>query len=316
MISSKILCSDAFLALPCSAQALYVQLTLKADDDGFVNNPQQVRLSAGARQRDLKILVERRFLMAFEGGIVLIKHWRMANSLRKDRCKPPQYPALAAKVYIRENLAYTDRPQEGCVSLLEYKKGDVGSPLVAKGETNGCPNRTEENGTEKKRTEGKEAKSGAEVLGEEAPNQGQFGGAAQGPLGKEREKEKKQARAEREPGKEEQEGFERLYGDYPPERRGSRKEALAAFEKLGLSQAEIIQARQNLAYWKRSRQWQKAGGQYIPYFVNFLNRGHWRQTPQEAASLHPSGVLGEAELEIIRRTLREGGDGLGKTDPL
>lgn len=311
MISSKILCSDAFLALPCSAQALYVQLTLKADDDGFVNNPQQVRLSAGAKQRDLKILVERRFLMAFDGGIVLIKHWRMANSLRKDRCKAPQYPALAARVYIRENMAYTDRPQEGCVSLLEYKKGGV----VAKGETTDCPNRTEENGTEKKGTEGKEAQGGAEVLGEEAPKQGQFGGAAQGPLGKEREKEKKkQARTEEEQGR--QEDFERLYGAYPAERRGSRKDALAAFEKMGLSQAEIIQARQNLAYWKRSRQWLTSGGQYIPYFVNFLNRGHWRQTPQEAASLHPSGVLGEAELEIIRRTLREGGDGLGKTDSL
>lgn len=307
MISSKILCSDAFLALPCSAQALYVQLTLKADDDGFVNNPQQVRLSAGARQRDLKILVERRFLMAFEGGIVLIKHWRIANSLRKDRCKAPQYPALAAKVYIRENLAYTDRPQEGCVSLLEYKKGGVGSPLVAKGETNGCPNGTEEKGTEEKRKEEK----GAEVFG---------AGAAQGPLGEERENVKKrsgkQPRAEGEPGKEEQEGFERLYGDYPPERRGSRKEAQAAFEKLGLSPGEIIQARQNLVYWKRSRQWQKAGGQYIPYFVNFLNRGHWRQPPQEEAALHPSGVLGVAELEIIRRTLSEGGDTRGKTDSL
>lgn len=313
MISSKILCSDAFLALPCSAQALYVQLTLKADDDGFVNNPQQVRLSAGAKQRDLKILVERRFLIAFEGGIVLIKHWRMANSLRKDRCKAPQYPNLAARVYIRENLAYTDRPQEGCVSLLEYKKGADGLPVVAKGGTNGCPK-----GTEKKRTEEKRK----EEKGKEA-----FGaGAAQGPLvtGEEREKEKemsgKQARRPGEPGWEEgmpgKEDFERLYGEYPPERRGSRKEALAAFEKMGLSQAEIIQARQNLEYWKRSRQWQKSGGQYIPSFVNFLNRGYWRQTPQEGAALHPSGVLGEAELEIIRRTLREGGDELGKTDSL
>lgn len=310
MISSKILCSDAFLALPCSAQALYVQLTLKADDDGFVNNPQQVRLSAGAKQRDLKILVERRFLIAFEGGIVLIKHWRMANSLRKDRCKALQYPALAARVYIRENLAYTDRPQAGCVSLLEYKKGADGLPVVAKGGTNGCPKGTEEKRTEEKRKEGK----GTEEKGAEACG----AGAAQGPLGGEREKEKKkgQARSSGEPGREEKEDFERLYGQYPPERRGSRKEALAAFEKMELSQAEIIEARQNLEYWKRSRQWQKSGGQYIPYFVNFLNRGHWRQTPQESAALYPSGVLGEAELEIIRRTLREGGDELGKTDPL
>lgn len=307
MISSKILCSDAFLALPCSAQALYVQLTLKADDDGFVNNPQQVRLSAGAKQRDLKILVERRFLIAFEGGIVLIKHWRIANSLRKDRCKAPQYPALAAKVYIRENLAYTDRPQAGCVSLLEYKKGADGLPVVAKGGTNGCPNRTEKKRTEEKRKEEK----GGEAFG---------AGAAQGPLGEEREKEKKksmeQPRRSGEAGREEQEDFERLYGEYPSERRGSRKEALAAFGKMGLSQAETIQARQNLEYWKRSRQWQKSGGQYIPSFVNFLVRGYWRQTPPEGGSLHPSGVLGEAELEIIRRTLREGGDGLGKTDPL
>lgn len=309
MISGKILCSDAFLALPCAAQALYVQLTLKADDDGFVNNPQQVRLSAGAKQRDLRILIERRFLMELEGGIVLIKHWRVANSLRKDRCKPPQYPALAAKIYIRENLVYSDRPEEGSVCLLEYKKGDAGCPTVAKPATVDSPNRTEKKRKEQKRTEEK----GAEAFG---------AGAAQGPpgIGEEREKEKKrgeeQPRKEGKPGREEQEDFARLYGAYPPERRGNPGEAQRAFENQAFSKKELIQARQNLEYWKRSRQWSKAGGQYIPYFVNFLSRGLWRQIPREEGSLLPSGVLGEAELENIRRTIAEGGEGFGKTDSL
>lgn len=128
MFSAKIVCSDAFMALPKSAQALYLQICMRADDDGFLNNAGQIVKSAGAKPGDLRTLITKRFLLEFQDGIILVKHWRMANSLKRDRAKPPLYPAAAASVYIKPNKSYTDHPAEGCPTLLEYKTGYLDTP--------------------------------------------------------------------------------------------------------------------------------------------------------------------------------------------
>lgn len=176
MFSAKVVCSDAFMSLPKSAQALYFQICMRADDDGFLNNSWQIVKSSDARPADLRTLISKRFLLEFPGGIILIKHWRMANSLKRDRAKPPLYPAIAASVYIKQNKSYTDHPVEGCQTLMEYKAGYLvtqdqhrnpdGIQTESQKESNGIhlesgwnpkrieENRTEENRREENRTEG------------------------------------------------------------------------------------------------------------------------------------------------------------------
>lgn len=121
MFHKNVVESDVFLDMPTSAQALYFHIGMYADDDGFVNSPRRIARLIGASNEDLQVLIKNRFLLAFENGVVVIKHWRMANSLKNDRAKIPQYPKLAAGIYIKENRSYTDHPTEGAVSLLEHK---------------------------------------------------------------------------------------------------------------------------------------------------------------------------------------------------
>ena len=120
MLHAGILNSDAFLSLPFSAQMLYVQITMAADDDGFYNGASRLQRLIGARRIDLKLLAEKRFLLRFE-DVVVVKHWRMANSLKSDRLKPLSYPEIAEKIYIKENRAYTDHPVEDGENLVVYK---------------------------------------------------------------------------------------------------------------------------------------------------------------------------------------------------
>ena len=122
MFHKNVVESDAFLDMPTSAQALYFHIGMYADDDGFVNGPRRIARLIGASNEDLQLLIDNRFLLAFPNGVVVIKHWRMANSLKNDRAKMPQYPELAAGIYIKENRSYTDHPAEGAISLLDYKQ--------------------------------------------------------------------------------------------------------------------------------------------------------------------------------------------------
>ena len=91
MFTKKITESDAFLEMPSSAQNLYFHLNMEADDDGFVNAPKRVMRTVGASEDDFKLLLVKKFILLFESGIIVIKHWRMHNLLRHDRYHPTQY---------------------------------------------------------------------------------------------------------------------------------------------------------------------------------------------------------------------------------
>lgn len=108
MFSLKIVDSDAFLDLPLSAQALYFHLGMRADDDGFVNNSKRIQRMVGANEDDLKLLIAKRFVLVFHSGVIVIKHWRMNNLLRKDRHTPTQYQDELATLEIKSNGAYTE----------------------------------------------------------------------------------------------------------------------------------------------------------------------------------------------------------------
>lgn len=110
MFTMKIVDSDAFLEMPMSTQCLYFHLNMRADDDGFVNNPKRIQRTIGASEDDLKILLAKRFILGFESGIVVIKHWRMHNLLRKDRYNPTQYIKEKETLMLNENNSYTEKP--------------------------------------------------------------------------------------------------------------------------------------------------------------------------------------------------------------
>lgn len=109
MFTQKIIDSDAFLDMPLSTQALYFHLNMRADDDGFVNNPKRIQRTVGASEDDLKLLIAKRFLICFENGVIVIKHWRMHNTLKSDRYRPTQYQEEYALLEVKDNKAYTER---------------------------------------------------------------------------------------------------------------------------------------------------------------------------------------------------------------
>src|SRR5699024_9660244 len=91
MFAKTIIDSDAFLDMPLSTQALYFHLSMRADDDGFINNPKKISRMIGCGEDDLKLLIAKKFLLNFESGVVVIKHWLIHNTLRKDRHTPTNY---------------------------------------------------------------------------------------------------------------------------------------------------------------------------------------------------------------------------------
>ena len=109
MFTQKIIDSDPFLDMPLSTQALYFHLNMRADDDGFVNSPKRICRGIGASEDDLKLLLAKRFVIGFESGVLVIKHWRMHNTLRKDRYNPTQYQEEYAMLDVKDNKAYTEK---------------------------------------------------------------------------------------------------------------------------------------------------------------------------------------------------------------
>lgn len=107
MFSQQIVDSDAFLEMPLSAQALYFHLSMRADDDGFVNNPVKISRIINASSDDLKLLLAKNFIISFETGVIVIKHWRINNYLRADRYKETVYKDELSMLEVKENGAYT-----------------------------------------------------------------------------------------------------------------------------------------------------------------------------------------------------------------
>ena len=108
MFTKQIIDSDAFLDMPLSTQSLYFHLNMRADDDGFINNPKKIMRMIGASEDDLKVLISKRFIITFDNGIVVIKHWRMHNLLRKDRYTETHYQEEKKMLALKENGAYTE----------------------------------------------------------------------------------------------------------------------------------------------------------------------------------------------------------------
>jgi hypothetical protein len=113
MFSVKIIDSDAFLEMPLSTQALYFHLSMRADDDGFLNNAKKIMRNISATQNDYDLLLMKRFIISFPDGICVIKHWRINNYLRKDRYTETLYSEELAMLDVKENGTYSLKEESG-----------------------------------------------------------------------------------------------------------------------------------------------------------------------------------------------------------
>lgn len=108
MFAKMIIDSDAFLSMPMSTQALYFHLAMRADDDGFVNGPKKIARMVGAAEDDMKILIGKRYILAFASGVIVIKHWRIHNYIQCDRYKPTLYQEEKLTLVVKGNKSYTE----------------------------------------------------------------------------------------------------------------------------------------------------------------------------------------------------------------
>ena len=107
MFAKTIIDSDAFLDMPLSSQSLYFHLSMRADDDGFINNAKKIQRMLGCADDDLKILLAKNFIIPFETGVCVIKHWKIHNLIQKDRYKATVYEDEKNKLSIKNNNVYT-----------------------------------------------------------------------------------------------------------------------------------------------------------------------------------------------------------------
>lgn len=111
MISKPIIDSDAFLDMPPTSQNLYFHLNIRADDEGFIDSPKKIMRIVSCTQNDLDILLSKKYLLGFKSGVLVIKHWRQHNSIRKDRIKETLYLEEKSQLFSKKNGAYTFTPQ-------------------------------------------------------------------------------------------------------------------------------------------------------------------------------------------------------------
>lgn len=132
MFDKTITNNDNFLEMPDSTQNLYFHLSMEADDDGFVDNWKSIMRMTGKKEDDLKLLIAKRFIIPFETRVIVIKHWRINNYLRKDRYHQTKYLKEKSLLTIEENEEY------------ELKK-DFGIPIGNREENSIVKNSIEEN---------------------------------------------------------------------------------------------------------------------------------------------------------------------------
>lgn len=106
MFNKQITNSDDFLEMPIGSQCLYFHLSMNADDDGFINNWKSIMKITGSKEDDLKVLLAKQYVLPFESGVLIIKHWRLNNYLRSDRYTTTNHQKELAELTLDENLVY------------------------------------------------------------------------------------------------------------------------------------------------------------------------------------------------------------------
>lgn len=122
MFSRKLISSDAFLDLPLTAQGLFFHLCMRADDDGFVDSPKKIMREVKATKKDFDALKDKRYILVFDSGVILIKHWFIHNTIAKDRYTPTIYTDERSRVMLKCGKQYTECKQSDNKSYTECKQ--------------------------------------------------------------------------------------------------------------------------------------------------------------------------------------------------
>ncbi len=234
MFSDQITDSDVFLNMPSSAQNYYFHLIGKADDDGFVKNPLAVMRNCRAANDDYMLLVAKRFILEFENGVIVIKHWRIHNLIRWDRYKPTVYQEEMALLDMKENKAYT---------LKEIKEPKDLFDTIREEESHGNQLATKDKlSKDKLREVNKDipALITQEVIIEETLES----------------------------------RFERFWKAYPKKKAKDKAEAWFKRKKPTIELVDIMIEAINK--FKKTEDWKKEDGKYIPYPATWLNGGRWK----------------------------------------
>ena len=134
MFAKTIIDSDAFLDMPQSTQLLYFHLSMRADDDGFINNPKSIMRNCKCSEDDLKMLAAKKFIIPFQSGVVVIKHWKIHNYIAKDRYKETKYKEEKSSLALDDNNAYTECIQDvhGLETQVRLGKDRLGKDRLGK----------------------------------------------------------------------------------------------------------------------------------------------------------------------------------------
>jgi hypothetical protein len=127
MFNTQIVDSDAFLSMPLSSQALYFHLGMSADDDGFLNNPVQIARAINASQDDMNLLLLKKFVLRFDTGVMVIKHWKINNYIRSDRYKPTLYQDELRQLEVKPDGGYR------LIGVLENEKTPINQQVLPVG---------------------------------------------------------------------------------------------------------------------------------------------------------------------------------------
>jgi len=125
MMSLSIMDTDAFLDMPMSSQALYFHLLMRADDEGFIGNPKKIMRMIGSQDDDLRVLSSKRFILTFESGIVVIKHWLIHNNIRTERMQETTYKKEKETLSLNEYNAYTESKSDNVRQMSDSCQTNV-----------------------------------------------------------------------------------------------------------------------------------------------------------------------------------------------
>lgn len=132
MFDKSITNSDNFLELPDSSQILYFHLSMNADDDGFVDNWKSIMRMTGTKEDDLRILVAKSYVIPFETGVIVIKHWRMNNYLRTDRYKETTHKLEKSQLILGENEEYLLANNSIGIPMVDTDKNSIDKNSIDK----------------------------------------------------------------------------------------------------------------------------------------------------------------------------------------
>lgn len=241
MFAKTIIDSDHFIDMPVTARLLYYDLAMRADDDGFVNSPKKIMRMVGASEDDLRILCARQFIIPFESGVVVIRHWKIHNYIRNDRYK--------ATIYVSEK------------DMLSEKTGEP-YELVSKMDTDGIPNGYQMV---------TQVRLGKVSIGKSKDREGK------GSIGQSFVRLSANDEAAEEKPPVEDALFSEFWEAYP--KKIGKGAARKAFLKLPRETQRLL--RPAVLRQRESAQWQRENGQYIPNPLTWINQCRWEDEVQE-----------------------------------